>query len=125
MYAVELYEAMRASDNFEPILLAKAGPPVSDARRPHEGTLLGSVNRDPNQYFFYTDGADYDYFYGMSKNKEIHVRFLRQFLRAIQPDIVHIQHTLFLGYEVIREVKNTLPHAAIVYTLHEYLPICH
>src|SRR5439155_375391 len=28
-------------------------------------------------------------------------------------------------YDMIRQVRNTLPESPIVYTLHEYLPICH
>jgi glycosyltransferase involved in cell wall biosynthesis len=50
---------------------------------------------------------------------------LPDFLLAQRPDVVHFQHTLFIGLEAIREVRNTLPDAAIVYTLHEFLPICH
>ena len=89
------------------------------------------VDDDPNQYLFYTDtfassststtrcsagGAD----------KQVLTRFFRDFLLAQQPDIVHFQHTIFLGYDIVRESpKNTLPDVPIVYTLHEYVPICH
>ena len=52
-------------------------------------------------------------------------RFFRDFLLAQQPDIVHFQHTIFLGYDILRVTRNTLPDVPIVYTLHEYLPICH
>jgi glycosyltransferase involved in cell wall biosynthesis len=39
---------------------------------------------------------------------------------------VHFQHTLFLGYDLIRVARNVLgPETPILYTLHEYLPICH
>jgi glycosyltransferase involved in cell wall biosynthesis len=38
---------------------------------------------------------------------------------------VHFQHTLFVGYDAIRMVRRALPHVPIVYTLHEFLPICH
>ena len=125
-YALELYEAVRDSDNYEPFFLAKGGAPISAAKRPHEGTLLGSADSsDPNQYFFYNDCGDFDWFLGTSPNKDHHVKFLREFLRAVRPDVVHFQHTLFFGYDMIREVRNTLPDAAIIYTLHEYLPICH
>ncbi len=124
-YALELYEAMKASGSYEPIFLAKGGPPISNTRKPHEGTLLGAVNSDPNQYFFYTDGFDYDWLHGTARVKDLYVKFFREFLLACRPDVVHFQHTLHLGYDMIREVRNTLPNAAILYTLHEYLPICH
>jgi glycosyltransferase involved in cell wall biosynthesis len=58
------------------------------------------------------------------KFKELYTKHFRAFLTAVRPDIVHFQHTLFLGFDLIREVRNTLPQAPILYTLHEFLPIC-
>ncbi len=124
-YALELYEAMRDSDEFEPYFVARSGPPVSTTSRPHEGTLFTRVNEDSNQYFFYTDFSSFDWFYGTSPNKEVYTKYFQEFLEAYQPDVVHFQHTLFFGYDLIRHTRNVLPDAVIVYTLHEYLPICH
>lgn len=124
-YALELYEAMRSSDRYRPVLLARTGPPVSRSGRVHEGTLLEPVGGDPDQYFFHTDIADYDWFLSTSRNKDVYTRFYRDFLEAYRPDVVHFQHSLFLGYDILRETRRTLPDAAIVYTLHEYVPICH
>ena len=124
-YALELYEAMRDSGRYDPILIARTGPPVSRSGRVHEGTLLEPVGGDPNQYFFHTDIADYDWFLSTSRNKDVYTKFYREFLTAYRPDVVHFQHTLFLGYDILRETRRTLPDSAIVYTLHEYVPICH
>ena len=55
-------------------------PPVSPGERPHEGTLLAMVDGDPNQYFFYTDGFEFNYTNGSHKNKFILTRFLHDFL---------------------------------------------
>jgi glycosyltransferase involved in cell wall biosynthesis len=124
-YALELYEAMRDSAAVEPILLVRTGPPLSRTGRYHEGTLTTSVNHDPHQYFMYTEFGEFDWFLGTTFSKPVISRYLRDFLVAQRPDVVHFQHTLFIGYEAIREVRNVLPDAAIVYTLHEFLPICH
>lgn len=125
-YAYELYRAMQASDEFQPVLLARTGPPLARGRRCREGTLLSMVDaEDPNQYFFHTDAADYDWFLSTSRNKKIYTKFFPDFLEALQPDVVHVQHTLFLGYDLLRQTRNVLPGVPIVYTLHEYLPICH
>jgi glycosyltransferase involved in cell wall biosynthesis len=124
-YALELYEAMRGSERYEPFFVARSGPPVSTTSRPHEGTLFAGINEDSNQYFFYTDFAAFDWFYGTSPDKEVYTKYFHEFLEAYSPDIVHFQHTLFFGYDLIRHIKNVLPDAKIVYTLHEYLPICH
>jgi glycosyltransferase involved in cell wall biosynthesis len=124
-YAFELYEAMRTSGEFEPILLAKGGPPLAPVGHLHEGTQFAPVNDDPSQYFFYTDGYEFDWLFGTMTGKEIYTKHFHSFLKAFQPDIVHFQHTLHLGYDLIRQVKTSLPETAIVYTLHEFLPICH
>jgi glycosyltransferase involved in cell wall biosynthesis len=125
-YAYETYLAMRESDEFEPYFVAKAGPPLEPIGRVHSGTPFAPADAaDPNQYFVYTDGYRFDWLMGTTTDKELFTKHFRGFLKAIQPDVVHFQHTLFLGYDLIREVRTTLPDAAILYTLHEFLPICH
>jgi glycosyltransferase involved in cell wall biosynthesis len=125
-YAYELYRAVRDGGEFEPLFLARTGPPVSVSSRYHEGTLLTGVNEDPNQYFFYTDTLEYDWLNGTPRGKAALIKYLREFLEAQRPDVVHLQHTLFFGYDMLRELRNTLgEEVPILYTLHEFLPICH
>ena len=124
-YALELYEQMRdQAPGWEPLLLAGTGPAGSGAGSPHPGTLVEPVGQDPGQYLFHTDAADYDWFLSTARNKEFYTRYLADFLRAYKPDVVHVQHSLFFGFDLLRTVRNVLPTAAIVYTLHEYLPMC-
>ncbi len=124
IYALDVYEQMKSSQDFEPVLLARTGPQNGLRGWPHPGLRLARFNSDPNQYLIYSDPTEFDWFYGVSRTKDLVVRHYREFLLAIQPDVVHFQHTAGLGYDLIRETRNTLPNAAIVYTLHEYLPIC-
>ena len=128
-YTQELYESLRGSEEFEPIYIARAGPPFTEPTGHHGWSPFAMVNDDPNQYLFYTNtfaGLEhYDVLFGTWRGKQVLTRFFRDFLLAQQPDIVHFQHTIFLGYDVVRVTKNTLPDVPIVYTLHEYLPICH
>jgi glycosyltransferase involved in cell wall biosynthesis len=123
-HALELHRAMAAMPGVESVLLTKGGPPVGQIDRVHEGTFIAPVGTRADEYFLYTDGYYFDYLNGTTTGKRLYTKHLRAFLLAMKPDVVHIQHTLFLGYDLIREVRNTLPHAPIVYTLHEYLPIC-
>ena len=124
-YALDLYDAMREIGEFEPIFCARTGPPISEVKRYVGGSPFTSVNDDPNQYFFWTDLTNYDWFYGRPADKSILFRFFRDFLLAHRPDVIHFQHTLFIGYEAVRVARQTLPDTPIVYMLHEYLPICH
>jgi glycosyltransferase involved in cell wall biosynthesis len=123
-HALELHRAMSATPGVESVLLTKGGPPVGQIGRIHEGTCVAPIAGSSNEYFLYTDGYSFDYLNGTITGKDFYSKHFRNFLLAIRPDVVHFQHTLFLGYDLIREVANTLPDAGILYTLHEYLPIC-
>lgn len=124
-YAVELYQAMRRTERFTPVLVAKGDRPAGEVGPIDHGTRFQPVGGDGDQYLFDTDGYEFDWLRGTMADKGLYTEHFRRFLRAVQPDVVHFQHTLFLGYELIREVRTSLPRAPIVYTLHEYLPICH
>lgn len=124
-YAYELFESFHDSDRYDPVFLAKGGRPLGFSDRPHEGTVVAPVGTRPNDYFFYTDGYHYDWLNGALSDKDFYTQHLRKFLTALRPDVVHFQHTIFLGYDVLRLVRTVLPEAVIVYTLHEYSAICH
>ena len=124
-YALDVYEGVRAAGEFESVLISRSGPPISIGTRYHEGRPITLVNDDPNQYFFYTDMAGWDWVFGRSPNKPALTRFFREFLLEQKPDLVHFQHTMYMGYDILRATRNALPGVPIVYTLHEYLPICH
>ncbi len=124
-YATELYQVMKMSSRYKPVLVARTGPPVSRGGRAHEGTLLESVGADPDEFYFHTEVEANDWFLSSSRDKAVYTRYFRDLLLAYRPDVVHFQHTLFLGYDILRETRRTLPSAKIVYTLHEYVPICH
>jgi glycosyltransferase involved in cell wall biosynthesis len=124
-FAFEIYEAMRDAGEYEPMFVARSGPPFTIADRQHEGRPFTLANDDPNQYLFYTDAGGHDWLYGRSPHKSALTRFYAEFLRDHDPDLVHFQHTMFLGYDILRVTRNTLPSVPIVYTLHDHTPICH
>ena len=124
-YAYELFEAFSESPDYKPLFLAKGGRPLGRSGRSHEGTYIAPVGERADDYFYYTDGYEYDWLFGTLTDKDYYSIHLRKVLESMQPDVVHFQHLLFLGYDAIRLVRNVLPDAAIVVTLHEYLPMCH
>ncbi len=125
-YALELYTALRQDPDFDAVFLAKGGPPLSPVGRVHLGTYVAPAGQDDGQYFMFTDGYDYDWLNGTIRHsKELYTKHFAAFLDGIRPDIVHFQHTMFFGYDILRATRRTLPHAPIVYTLHEFMPICH
>src|SRR5438552_15978814 len=112
-YALELYNAMQQSQNFAPLLLACSGPPHMARPAVHPGTALGAANSDPNQYLFYTDIADFDWLMLANRRKQFYMQAYREFLETCQPDIVHFQHSLFFGVDVILATRRALPRAPI------------
>jgi glycosyltransferase involved in cell wall biosynthesis len=117
-YALELCSGMRAAGDFEPLLLARV-------RDPKAVSVITRASKASSEYFFHNDHAGYDALYGTCSDKSFVTRHFREFLEEHAPDVVHFHHTLFLGYDLIRQTRNTLPSAPICYTLHEYVPICH
>src|ERR1041384_5269066 len=90
-YALELYDAMRSSAEFEPIVLARSGPPQTTAYE-HRDSPVTPVGDDPNQYLFETDGGDYEWFFETSANKVPLTRYYRDFLLAHKPDVPGERH---------------------------------
>lgn len=123
IYAHELHRALRDAGEFESMLVSKTGPPFS-ADSPHEGTRFGLIGSDPNEYFLHTHGAEFDRLFGTQREKRLYTEQWPAFLHATKPDLVHFQHTVYLGYDMLRATRTALPSAPIVYTLHEFLPMC-
>jgi glycosyltransferase involved in cell wall biosynthesis len=126
VYAHELHRHLCRDSDWESIFLARSGPPHSPGGMPHQGVRISLVEGEPDEYLLHTEGHDFDWMFGtMRRRKDLYTEDLRRFLLAVRPDVVHFQHTLFVGYDAIREVRRTLPGVPILYTLHEFLPICH
>jgi glycosyltransferase involved in cell wall biosynthesis len=125
---MNVYRAFRHSDEFEPLVLARADPetygasPVQSSAR--SDTRFAALEGDPGQLLALVPEERFDkFFLRMDDHGELARRFT-ELLRQERPDVVHFHHALFLGAELISAVRRTLPETAIVFTLHEYLPIC-
>ena len=119
-YALELHQAMLQTEGLEPVLVGRTG-----AERHRAGTPFSSLDGDPSQYLVRIEEGGFDLFYMTYGEKSLYTRFFADFLRAQDPDVVHIQHSLFVGCELVSLVRRLLPSTPIVYTLHDYMPICH
>ena len=124
-FALEVYRAMRSSPDIEPVLVARTGPSGDVTPPRHAGAPFSTVGDDPNEYFVFTETTVCDFFFDTYRDKRLYTTYFADFLRTYQPDVVHFQHTHFIGYDVIPLTRRLLPDTPIVYTLHEYLPMCH
>lgn len=89
---------------------------------PHGGAAF-SVRNKENELLFHTRQDD-DFLFSNIRTRYIWSE-LRDLLRRLQPEVVHFHHFFLMGIETLLEVRKTLPQAKIVFTLHEYLAICH
>lgn len=89
---------------------------------PHGGTSFSARN-SAKEILFHTnieDGFLVSNFASRALWKEF-----RDLLVLLNPEVVHLHHYLSLGIEILEVIRNTLPNAKIILTLHEYLAICH
>ena len=124
-YTRDLFEAFSRSPRIDPVLVARAGRPYSQMPNPHPDSPIAIMSRHSNEYLIYTDFGDFDHFFGRLRWRTPLTTHFDRFLRNIRPDVVHFQHTAYLGYDIIRIVRNALPGVPIVYSLHDYMPICY
>ena len=123
-FAMDLHEALEKAGEFEPIFLAR----MENAERSpalRGRTPIASLDGRPGQYFLYTEWSDWNFLYGRLEDRTVLTQHFRDFLVAERPDVIHFQHSRFMGYDMVRIARNTLPHAPILYMLHDYLAICH
>ena len=119
--AKDLHDAARADPDVQATLLAAFDANVF----PHHAKVGAAITALPDSDSEYLlAGQRFDDFYHTAHDPR-RLKALRRFLLDHAPDIVHFHHSLWVGLEVIELVRQVLPRARILYTLHEYLPICH
>ncbi len=78
------------------------------------------------------EGTDREYLIGTScewfRFTNAHISSLRRSLQRllghIRPDVIHLQHYIHFGIDIIPLLQSLCPEAKIVVTLHEYLALC-
>ncbi|MFT3689195.1 glycosyltransferase family 4 protein [Paenirhodobacter sp.] len=113
-----LFQGLKSQRGWDAHYMAGIGPPVAR----HAATPLMSLGQAPDETLFWTN--DYDWFHlGMNDLKSIMTHFER-FLADLRPDVVNFHHVMGFGIQAIRATRRALGDVPVVYTLHEYLPIC-
>ena len=119
--AKDLHDAAAADPQVEAVMLAA----IDGNRFPQYSKVGAAITALPDsEDEFLMPGRRFDDFfhrmYDPRRNKA-----LARFLRDHRPDVIHLHHSLWVGLDVIELIRKVLPGARIIYTLHEYLPICH
>jgi len=113
-----LHRGLRQQPDWTSHYLAGVGTPVM----PHRDTPLMAMDRADDESLFWSN--DFDWFHLGSKDVGTLMAHFERFLAELRPDIVNMHHVMGFGVQAIRSVRRALGDVPIVYTLHEYLPIC-
>lgn len=117
--AYQLYRSLKESGHTAHFLAATG----KIMRAAHPGTPFLSLDGRKDEFLFFND--QFDYFMMSNRDLSFLYRDFANFLKEHRPEIVHFHHLLRFGAEALRVVRDTLPEALIVFTLHDFLPMCH
>ena len=115
--AYQMYRALRAMPDVTAWFAAGAGTRLEPPLGTHVFQPFG-----PDEYVL--GNAGYDGWLHSATAPRFGEE-LRDLVAELRPDIVHFHHYAGLGVEAMLQVKQAVPTARIVVTLHEYLAICH
>lgn len=119
IFSLDLFRELRSRDGITGAYLAGTS---SGQRSVAPGTAFQVTGNAPDELLLWTAG--FDSFYLSQTDLHGVVPEFASLLRKIQPDVVHIHHTLQLGVELLPMIRRVLPAAQIVMTLHDYYAIC-
>jgi glycosyltransferase involved in cell wall biosynthesis len=115
----ELFEGMKERDDIEPTLLASIDNSIPSLHK--SGARITGFDGRAGEFLFLS--KEYDYWWHRSSNALL-LESYADFLRLLQPDVVHFHHFLTLGVDLLTLTRRVLPNVKIIFTFHEFLTIC-
>ena len=116
----ELFLGLNAEPDVEAYFLAGTEAKRYPALYRPGACITGFEGR-PNEFLFLTPEYDFRWQRTLSPR---HVEAYAALLETIRPDVVHFQHFLFLGIDLLTLTRHVLPGCRIIFTLHDYLTMC-
>jgi glycosyltransferase involved in cell wall biosynthesis len=119
IFSLDLFHELRARPGVSGAYVAG----TSAGQRPvSPGTAFQAIGPAPDEVLLWTAG--FDSFYLSQTDLHGVVPEFESFLQELNPDVVHVHHTLQLGLELLPMIRRVVPLARIVMTLHDYYAIC-
>ena len=113
-----LFRELRDRHGVEGLFLAA----VTNAHRQRRpGTLLQAVGGAADEMLVWLGHFDR---FALSQPDTYGLASLAQMVSALDPDIVHLHHLLLFGAETVDLIRRTAPRARLVFTAHDFFPIC-
>jgi glycosyltransferase involved in cell wall biosynthesis len=81
-----------------------------------------SPGRGHDETLWWSDG--FDWLHLGARDLGALIDHLERFLADCRPDVVNFHHAMGFGVQALRATRRALGDTPVVFTLHEYLPIC-
>ncbi len=119
--AKDLHDAADADPDVEAVMLAG----IDANMFPQYNKVGASITALPDSpREFILPGHAFNEFYHTVHDQR-RTKALQRFFADHKPDVIHVHHSLWIGLELLEIARQVLPDVIILYTLHEYLPICY
>ena len=115
----ELFEGLKEMPGIKPTLLASIDSSLPALYK--SGARITGFDGREGEFLFLSQ--EYDYWWHRTSSPLL-LEAYADFLRMLEPEVVHIHHFLTLGVELISLTRRILPNARIVFTFHEFMTIC-
>jgi len=121
--AYELFKGFDARADYDAFFI---GAVQGNQRRQlvKPGVSLHPYDGRANEFLLASDGFD-PFWLSNTTLPRGGWRDVSRLLQALQPDVIHFHVVHTTGIELLRMARVTCPQARIVYTLHEFVPICY
>jgi glycosyltransferase involved in cell wall biosynthesis len=115
----ELFQGLQARDHVEVTLLSTVNELVPALYK--SGARITGFDGRPGEFLFLSRGYD-DWWHRVPD--PLLFESFAEFLSLVQPDVVHFQHFILLGMDMLTVTRRVLPKARIILTFHEFTTIC-
>jgi glycosyltransferase involved in cell wall biosynthesis len=117
--AYEMFEASRRAGHDAYLIAALEENHQAVYGKP--GAPIVPMPGEDKQCFYFPQNYD---FLNLSVGDWRSIRFFREFIKRLNPEVVHFHHYHRIGVESIRAARLAAPDAVISLTLHEMMAIC-
>jgi glycosyltransferase involved in cell wall biosynthesis len=115
----ELFQGLKEEADVEPFFLAATDDSYPALYK--QGACITGFDGRQNEFLYLS--ADYDHLWHRTTSTR-HIAAFADLLETLRPDVVHFQHFMLLGIDMLTLTRTVLPHCRIVFTFHEYLTMC-
>jgi glycosyltransferase involved in cell wall biosynthesis len=119
IFALNLHEEWRRRRGIEALFV---GCTNQIHREPRPGTSFQTLGASADEMVLWA--GHFDRFHMSQIDLYGVIPDLAELLQSFRPDVVHFHHALLVGVEALFLVRRILPESRIVFTLHDYYPIC-